>query len=214
MSNKEDHFATENVAHQQLRDRMQDLKKDTRRISSGKDPVRLASSMDGPTVPWTVNDIFKFNNQIFIAYHCMGTGYDYFSALGCALGGIVLPNTSKFSHMSRLQAAGMGGAIGGGTGMALGLFALVGKINAKDPPLPWDSDGIQTRVDGLSHNYRIRAMDLGVWLGILGAGGSVLYAGGPLRLGLSNGPVGYVQAIGIGSAVGSIVANVVIESTK
>ena len=109
----------------------------------------LATSMDGPTVASTVADLFKFNNNIFLTYHCMTAGYDVFSPLGCLVGGmVVLPRLSNFSHLTPLQAAGTGGIVGGCTGMGLGLFSLMETAVKKNPKIPMDKDGIQMRVDG------------------------------------------------------------------
>jgi hypothetical protein len=174
----------------------------------------LASSMDGPSVSWTMADLTKVNNKLFLTYHVTTSGYSYLTPLGCAIGAAALPYTSRFSNLTRLQAAGTGGLIGGGTGMALGLMALVGIASSKNPKLPFDADGIQMRVDGLSHNYHVRALDLGVWLGIAAAGATLVYAGGPTKLGLSPRTFGRMQAIALGSAVGSVGANLFSAATK
>lgn len=204
----------QNAAHKSL----YVLKSDGEAAAAWSDSIStksiFACSMDGPSVSWTINDIFKFDNRIFLLYHCMGSGYDYFTPLGCLIGGLALPRTSKFSHLTALQAAGTGSAVAGGIGLTLGLMSLVGKANSKDPAIPFDSAGIQRRVDGISHNYRIRAMDLGVWIGTLTAGGAMLAAGGPTKLGLSAGSLGRVQGLALGSALGSIVSNIVVETTK
>jgi hypothetical protein len=174
----------------------------------------FASSMDGPAVSWTMADLTKVNNKLFLTYHVMTSGYSYLTPLGCAIGAIALPYASKFSNLTRLQAAGTGGLIGGGTGMTLGLLAIGRIASSKNPKLPFDKDGIQMRVDGLSHNYHVRALDLGVWLGIAAAGATLVYAGGPTKLGLSPGTFGNMQAIAFGSAVGSAGANLVFAATK
>jgi hypothetical protein len=174
----------------------------------------LAGSMDGPSISWTVADLFKVNNKLFMTYHVTASGCDYLAPLGCAVGALALPNISRFSNLTRLQAAGTGGLMLGGTGMGLGLIAMINIATSKNPRIPWDDDGIQMRVDGLSHNYRVRALDLGVWLGVAAAGATLVYAGGPTKLGLSPGNFGKMQALALGSAVGSVGANVFISATK
>jgi hypothetical protein len=180
----------------------------------GSNVLATSSSMDGPSVAWTVNDLFKFDNRSFLLYHCMFSGYDFCTPLGALIGGFVMPRTSKFAHLTTIQAAGTGSAIAGGIGLTLGFLALVGTAYSKDPAIPFDDDGIKMRVDGLSHNYRVRAMDLGVWVGTAAAGGAMLAVGGPAKLGLSVGSLGRVQGLALGSVAGSIAATVVIETTK
>ena len=71
-------------------------------------------------------------------------------------------------------------------------------------------------MNGLQHNYHVRCLDLGVWLGIIvGAGGSLLYNQmDPTKLGLSPGNFGKFQAIGIASGVASILTNFYVSKTK
>jgi hypothetical protein len=54
--------------------------------------------------------------------------------------------------------------------MSFGLLASINARNSQEPKFPWDEAGMQSRLDGLSHNYRVRCMDVGVWLGVLAAG--------------------------------------------
>ena len=80
--------------------------------------------------------------------------------------------------------------------------------------MPFDDAGIQNRVDGMCHNYRVRAMDLGVWLGIISAGGTLAYNGGnPTYLGFSAGTLGRLQVVGLGSAAASILTSAYISAT-
>ena len=174
----------------------------------------LASSMDGPSVPFAPNDLLKFNNSLFLLYHVMGSGYDYLSPLGCIVGSFAVPLIPKFKDLTTLQAAGTGAIIGGTTGMGLGCLAMINIATKKDKKLPWDEGGRQNRVDGLCHNYRVRALDLGVWLSILTVGATVAYKGGPTEVGFSPGTLGKLQAVGLGSAAGSIMANIFIAATK
>ena len=150
----------------------------------------------------------------------MGAGYDMLSPVGCIVGGIGLPYMSRFKHLTRLQAIGTGGIIGGTFGMGLGLLALVGISQSKNPKIPFDKDGIEQRVNGLKYNYFVRCLDLGVWLGIVGgAGGMLMYNGGfnnatLSKVGLSSGKLGYLQAIGLASGTASVLSNVYVKMTK
>ena len=173
-----------------------------------------ATSMDGPSISWTVNDLFKYNNRVFLLYHCMSSGFDVLIPVGGLIGAFALPRTSKFSHLTRLQAAGTGSALAGGLGMSLGALAMLRVAYSKDPPLPFDDDGIKTRVDGLSHNYGVRVRDLGVWIASAAAGGAMLAARGPVPLGLSPGAMGLIQGLALGSMTGSIASVVVVALTK
>ena len=176
--------------------------------------------MDGPYVKYTVNDLFSFHNTAYLTYHCMGAGYDMLSPVGCIVGGIGLPYMSRFKDLTRLQAIGTGGIIGGTFGMGLGLLALVGISQSKNPKIPFDKDGIEQRVNGLKYNYFVRCLDLGVWLGIVGgAGGMLMYNGGfnnatLSKVGLSSGKLGYLQAIGLASGTASVLSNVYVKMTK
>jgi hypothetical protein len=176
--------------------------------------ILASSSMDGPSIPFAPNDIFKFNNSLFLLYHVMGSGYDYMTPLGCAIGTFAVPLIPKFKDLTKLQAAGTGACIAGGAGMGLGVLAMANIATKKSSKLPWDEGGRQNRVDGLSHNYRVRALDLGVWLGIAAAGATVAYKGGTTPLGLSSGTLGKLQAVGLGSAAGSVLSIIFVAATK
>jgi hypothetical protein len=178
--------------------------------------VFATSGMDGPSVRWTVNDLAAFNNKFFLTYHCMGAGYDFLSPVGCLVG-LALPFTkySKFARMTSLQAAGTGGIVAGTAGMALGLAAVVGKAYSSNAEgLPMDNEGIEQRVNGLKHNYIVRSMDRGVWLGVAAMGGAMAYAGGPAKLGFSPGLLGGMQALGVASGVASVLTMGYVSATK
>jgi hypothetical protein len=84
--------------------------------------MMASSSMDGPSVPLAPNDLLKFNTNLFLLYHVMGSGYDYLTPLGCVIGSIAIPAlVPKFKDLTRLQAAGTGAIWAGGAGMSLGL---------------------------------------------------------------------------------------------
>ncbi|KAG7362713.1 hypothetical protein IV203_026073 [Nitzschia inconspicua] len=174
----------------------------------------LSTSMDGPSVSFAPNDLLKFNNNLFLLYHVMGSGYDYLTPIGCIIGGLALPMIPKFKDLTRLQAAGTGAIYAGGAGMGLGFLALMNARSKKEPKFPFDEAGMQNRVDGLTNNYRVRCMDLGVWLGVIAAGATLAYKRDPTMLGLSSGTFGRVQAVGLGSATASVLTNVYIAATK
>lgn len=178
--------------------------------------LSTSSGMDGPSVPFAPNDLLTFNNDLFLTYHVMGSGYNYMTPVGCLIGSVALPLLPKFQNLTRLQAAGTGAIYAGGAGMTLGLLAMLKHRTAKEPKMPFDQAGMQNRVDGLRHNYRVRCMDVGVALGVVAAGATLAYKGGgnPTTLGLSAGTMGTLQAIGLGSAAASVLTNVYIGATK
>lgn len=169
-----------------------------------------AKTMDGPKIHWAPADVLKprLPPKIFLTYHVMSAGYDHLTPLGSALGAMIgmSPLGPKyFSNYSTLQLAGNSGLIGGCTGMILGLGGLyaVASSGGKNPNAPpWTEEGIQMRVDGLSQNFNVRVMDVGVWIGLATAGTVLLAAGGPTKLHLSPGPLGAMQALSLGSAAG------------
>ena len=105
------------------------------KLRDQKKILAASSASSDPTVPFAPADLLKFNNKLFLLYHCMGSGYDYFCIPGCIVGSLALPFTKKFNGLTTLQAAGTGAIIGSTIGMGLGALALVGKVNAKDPPV-------------------------------------------------------------------------------
>lgn len=162
------------------------------------------SKMDGPTVPWTVADLFVKNPRVAMAYHVAGAGYDVLTPVGVIAGGL-LSFTPLGKNSTPLRMMGTTGLIAGCTGMAVGLLgmsATASKGNEASPP--WNEEGIQQRVNGLKHNYKVRVLDKGVWLGIAAAGGLLVVTRSPARLGLYPGMLGIFQALSLGSAVGSV----------
>ena len=175
------------------------------------------TKMDGPSVKWAPNDIFRGNPKAFLTYHVMGSGYNYFTPLGVTVGGITAMTPLKkslFPRLTALQAAGTVGFGAGLCGMLMGYGAMYRISIAKEPKLPFDEDGIQTRVDGLSHNYMVRVMDVGVVGGLASAGGLMMALGGPTSVGLSAGALGVAQGLSLGSAAGSIASIGYIAATK
>ena len=161
-------------------------------------------SMDGPVVKWTIADSFKSNQLMYMNYHAMASGYDFLTPVGTVLGGVV--HTIGYRPFpSVLQTMGTAGLITGCAGMVLGA-GLLSRIAAKgdDASPPWNEEGRQQRIDGLSHNFKVRVIDLGVWSGIAAATGVLVVAGGPTKLRLSAGLLGVTQALSLGSATGTI----------
>jgi hypothetical protein len=164
-------------------------------------------TMDGPVVKTTVADIFKPFPTLFLTYHSMESGFGYLSLVGALTGGAshYIARNRPFPHA--IQTIGTGSVIGGCVGMALGLAAVAG-IASKGPEAspPWTMEGKQQRIDGLSHNFKVRVLDLGVWSGLSFAAGTLAVMGGPMKLRFSAGPLGVAQALCIGSAAGSILS--------
>lgn len=169
--------------------------------------------MDGPIVHWTVADLFKSDKKTFMKYHVMESGYGALTPVGTILGGIIY-GVGVRPFPSALQMMGTTGLVTGVAGMILGLTRM-NKVAAQgeNAPLPWTDDGIQNRVDGLSHNFKVRILDLSVWSGMGIAAGALVLAGGPVKLGLSKGVGGILQALSLGTAVGSLSAFGCIYST-
>jgi len=79
---------------------------------------------------------------------------------------------------------------------------------------PWNDEGIQQRVDGLSHNFKVRVLDLSAWAGVGVAAGAMVLAGGPKKFKFSPGILGVMQGLSLGSALGSLGAIGCIFSTR
>lgn len=164
------------------------------------------SYMDGPTVKWTVADLFGRPPMLGMVYHVMSSGYDFITPVGAAMGIILYPvGLRPFGAVSLLQQAGNFGLMGGGLGMTLGAAKLTSIVSkGVDQPRPWDEEGMQDRLRGVQHNFKVRVMDLSVWTGVAVAGGTLLVTGGPKSLRLAPGTLGVLQALSIGSTVGSL----------
>lgn len=178
------------------------------------DSTTKAKKMDGPVVKWTVGDIFRSHPKLFMTYHVVDAGYDLLTPLGVAVGGLAY--AAGYRPLPNLpQILGTAGLIGGSTGVMLGCARItkVALQGEKASP-PWNKEGIQVRVDGLSHNFNVRVLDKSVWLGAAAAAAAVAYVGGPQKVGLSPGPLGYAQAISLGSAAGSVSGMTCIAVTR
>jgi hypothetical protein len=161
-------------------------------------------TMDGPVIKFTMADLLKSNPKVLLAYHAMITPFGIFNTAGVLLGG-ALYGVGVRRLPSALAMMGTTGIIAGTAGMALGLSALASKAQkGEEAEPPWNADGIEQRVNGLSHNYKVRAMDLGVWCGSSLALGALLVNGGaaPPSLKLSAGRLGLLQSLSLGSFVG------------
>jgi hypothetical protein len=116
---------------------------------------------------------------------------------------------------SIFAAMGSAGLVAGGVGVLMGLGGMQNKAKKGEKASPpWNEEGIQQRVDGLSHNFNVRVIDLSVWSGIGLAAGALVVAGGPSRMKLSPGALGAMQAVSLGSALGSLGAIGCIFSTR
>lgn len=147
-----------------------------------------------------------------MTYHVMSAGYGALTPLGVGTGAALyytgwyrpLPQSSALANLATA------GLVAGGAGMCLGLYkkSLIARQQQGTAPsknkLPWTDEGIQQRVDGLSHNFKVRVLDVSVWSGIGLATGVLLLAGGPVALGLSSGLPGVLQGWSLGSAAGSL----------
>lgn len=164
--------------------------------------------MDGPVIKNTVADLLKSNPELFMTYHVMCTPFVLFNTVGVLLGGGLygIIGLRHSALPSALATMGTAGLVTGCGGMLLGLGALAAtskKGEAASPP--WNENGIQQRVDGLSHNFKVRVLDVSVWSGMGLAVGALLLAGGhPAKLKLSGGTLGVLQALSLGSAIGSL----------
>lgn len=175
------------------------------RSQEGKETLLDPKSMDGPTIPWTVADLLASNKRIFMTYHVMATPWDVLSPFGAVFGGISYRLGAFKRFPSMLASMGTTGFYVGALGMCLGLakmYHISSQGDAANPP--WTDDGIQMRVDGLRHNFKVRVLDISAWGGIGIAAGALVFTGGPTALGLSAGTKGLIQALTLGSVFGSL----------
>ncbi|KAL3790955.1 hypothetical protein HJC23_004937 [Cyclotella cryptica] len=171
-----------------------------------------AKSMDGPKVNWTVADTFRPNPHTAMTYHVMSAGYSAFTPLGAAIGAL-LYGAGWRRFPSVWATMGSTGLVAGGLGLLAGLGGMQSTAKkGEKAKIPWTEEGIQQRVDGLSHNFKVRVIDLSVWSGI-GLAAGVLMVAGPGKLKLSPGVLGALQGVSLGSALGSLGAIGCIFST-
>lgn len=188
--------------------------------------------MDGPSIRYTMNDIFIASPTMFLSYHCITTGSILFNNMGFLLGsGLYYTGLLRTAIPQRLLSSIVGtttassvsssygiasstfGLLFGSLGGVLGAGALIMTATKGESatPIPFTRDGIQQRVDGLSHNYMVRTLDLSSWMGIVTTATMVLLmkrkgssSNLPKILQFSDGALGIMQTISFGSAVGSM----------
>jgi hypothetical protein len=175
--------------------------------------------MDGPKVPVTVNDVFRNHPKLFLTYHVMSTPFDVFNTMGNVIGAglyglglrtiparIISPALITSSTSSLAVISSTTGLAFGCLGMVLGVGGLSQVIMKGEnaTPTPYNDEGVQQRVDGLSHNFMVRIIDLSCWSGMGLAATALLVAGGPSKLRLCTGALGVAQALSLGSAVGGL----------
>lgn len=176
-----------------------------------KDSLLNRKVMDGPVVPWTVADLFKSSPRLYMAYHTMGSGFDFFTPLGTMIGGGLYAAGWR-PYPTALSMMGTSGLVAGGVGMACGLAALANSARKGEAntPIPWNDECIQMRVNGLSNNFVVRVMDLSVWSGLGVAAGLLVYKGGGSSAAaafggsFSKGALGTLQLLSLGAAAGSL----------
>lgn len=173
--------------------------------------------MNDPVISKTVADLFKGYPYMFITYHVMSSGYNLFTPIGALFDGAAHAIHGVRKGPTALQTMGSTGLIAGCAGMTLGLAALINAASKGDKASPpWTIEGRQQRVDGLSRNFKVRALDLGVWSGIVFATGTLFFFGGPQVVRLSPGALGVAQGISLGSAIGSLasVGFILLQTSK
>ena len=164
--------------------------------------------MNGPQVPWTVADLLRQqSNELQMTYHVLSTPWDVFTPVGGLLGAALYGTRLWRPYPTLAATMGTTSLFLGGVGMAVGYAGLKGTMaKGETATPPWTPDGIQNRVDGLHHNFKVRVLDKSAWSGMGVAAGVVLLAGGPVKLGLSPGLLGTMQALCLGSSLGSLSA--------
>jgi hypothetical protein len=174
-----------------------------------KDSLLNRKVMDGPVVPWTVADLFRSNPNLYMAYHTAGSGFDFMVPVGTLVGGGLYAIGAYKPFPTALSSMAAAGLYAGGFGaaMGLGLLANAARRGEQNQPLPWNEDTIQMRVNGLSHNFAVRVMDLSVWSGVGVAAGVLLLKGGPAAFSsaaFGRGAFGALQILSLGAAAGGL----------
>ena len=163
----------------------------------------LSDKHSTPSIPYTPFDTLTSKNAL--TYHVIQSGYSAFNPLGVAAGGILHTVGLYRRPPSILASMGSLGIASGALGILVGLGGLssISKKGEKATP-KWNEDGISQRVEGLRTNFNVRVIDVSTWIG---AGLSVVAlvgARGPTGLRLSPGFMGVMQAVGLGTALGSV----------
>ena len=162
-------------------------------------------------VKHTIGDLLKSHPKFFLTYHVLDAGYDILTPLGVVIGGAAYYGLGFKPFDTPLATMGTAGLVGGSTGMLLGTLRLIKTAATADN---WNETGIEKRVDGLSHNFKIRVLENSVWGGLGLAAAALYVAGGPQKVGFSPGALGVAQGLSLGSAVGSVAGMACIASTK
>lgn len=179
-----------------------------RRGTPSVDRLNPNANCDGPKIQHTLGDLFRAHPTAFMAYHVSTTPFAIFNTLGVVLGGGLYYGLGLRGGPSVLAAMGTAGSVAGCAGAMLGLWGMAQAVQKGNTatPIPWNDVGIQQRVDGLSHNYKVRALDVGLWSGIGLAVGAVLWSRGTILSAwrLNPGSRGVVQAVSLGAALGTV----------
>ena len=104
-------------------------------MSSEENNLLDPKSMDGPLMKWAPADVFKSDPRTFMTYHVMSAGYDAFTPLGCAVGGILYGMRWR-PFPSALSMMGTVGLVAGCTGMLVGLGGMQKKAKMGDGASP------------------------------------------------------------------------------
>ncbi len=176
-------------------------------------------TMDGPKVPFTVYDVFRSSPKSFLTYHATSTAFFVFNTMGSVIGAglyglgfrtvparLIAPTLMASSTSSLAVMTSTTGLAFGCIGIVLGIGKLsqIAMKGENATPIPYNDEGVQQRVNGLSHNFMVRLLDLSCWSGIGLAATVLLLAGGPSKVKLCAGTLGAVQALSVGSAIGGL----------
>jgi hypothetical protein len=158
--------------------------------------------MDGPRISWTVADLLngRTNPKTALTYHVMSSGFAAFTPIGIVAGALV--RGAGFRKYPALVTMGSTACLMGCFGAFFGYMGMRQasmSANENDKVPNWDEEGLQMRMDGINHNFKCRLLDLGCWVGIASSAGTLLYTGGPSKIGLSRGPLGIAQGISLGA---------------
>lgn len=164
--------------------------------------------MEDARIPWTVADLFRGNDKLFVLYHAMGTSWDLSTPVGCVVGAGLHVVSSSAATSSFLQTVGTTGLGVGCLGMLAGAALLVQKASqgAALTPIPWTDEGIQQRAVALSRNFNVRVLDFNAWSGMAAGALVMVGTGGPTALGMAPGALGVLQTLTLASSAGSLVA--------
>ena len=99
-----------------------------------------------------------------MTYHVMLSGYSALTPIGATAGGLLYTIGLWRRYPSVFASMGSASLLAGGIGIMIGLNGMssTARRGEKASP-PWNDDGIQTRVDGLSNNFNVRVIDVSCW---------------------------------------------------